>query len=102
MDKDIMRYINKRIIADAYLKLQGEDAKLIARDAVMNISGKNFVIYCAGKEVFREPHKQIEAYRMQSGNGMELIYNPRFGKSKKVKVHFVQDVKTPKWHNEKR
>lgn len=102
MDKEAMEYVNKRIIADAYLKEQDEDQKLIARDAVMNISGKNFVIYCAGREIFRQPHKHIEAYRMQSGNGMEFVYNPRFGKKKKVRVHFVQDVKTPKWHNEKR
>ena len=102
MQKEMMEYVNKRIIEDASLKIESDIERVIGRDAVMNIVGRDFVVYCGGNEIFREPHKYIEAYRMQSGNGMEFIYKPRFGKSKRLRVHFVQDVKTPKWHNQTR
>lgn len=102
MLKNVMEYANKKVVEDVYLKEEGCSQKIIGRDAVMNIVGKHFVIYCGGKEIFRQPHRRIDGYIMQSGNGMEFIYNPMFGASKKIVVHFVQDVKTPKWHNQTR
>jgi hypothetical protein len=99
----MMEYVNSKIIADASEKILGEEERVIGRDAVMNIVGRDFVIYCGGREIFREPHKQIEAYRMQSGNGLEFVCSGGiFGKKKIVRVHFVQDVKTPPWHNQTR
>ncbi|MHB8961794.1 MAG: hypothetical protein ACYC5K_01395 [Saccharofermentanales bacterium] len=102
MDNATIEYIHRRIIADATLKVDGGEELTIGRDAVMNITGKYFVILCGGKEIFREPHKQIEVYRMQSGNGMEFIHSTPRGGRKVLRVHFVQDVKTPRWHDQTR
>ncbi len=97
-----MKYIHRRTIADAALKVNNGQEIIIAKDAVMNISGKHFVIVSAGREVFRSPHKKTEAYRMQSGNGMEFVVISPKGERQTVRVHFVLDVKTPSWHNETR
>ena len=102
MDNAMLNYVHKKIIADVSIKIQDEEEKILGRDAVMNVVGKYFVVMCGGKEVFRESHKNIEAYRMQSGNGMEFLVTGIFGKKKFLRVHFVQDVKTPRWHNENR
>jgi hypothetical protein len=103
LEKSMMEYVNAKIIADASEKFPGEEERVIGRDAVMNIVGRDFVIYCGGKEILREPHKHIEAYRMQSGNGLEFVCSGgMFGRKKIVRVHFVQDVKTPPWHSESR
>ncbi|MDD2393080.1 MAG: hypothetical protein PHN99_03360 [Eubacteriales bacterium] len=102
MDEYSLNYVHRRIIADATLKSGNGEEKIIAKDAVMNIAGRFFVILCAGKEVFRAPHKKVEAYRMQSGNGMEFIYVSPKKEKQTVRVHFVVDVKTPAWHNETR
>lgn len=102
MEKSMLDYVHKKIIADVSIKAPGEEERILGRDAVMNIVGKNFVVMCGGNEVFREPHKNVEAYHMQSGNGMEFVVTGLFGKKKFLRVHFIQDVKTPKWHNESR
>lgn len=102
MEKTMLDYVHKKIIADVAIKMPDEDERILGRDAVMNVVGKYFVVMCGGKEVFREPHKNVEAYRMQSGNGMEFVVTSLFGKKKFLRVHFIQDVKTPKWHNETR
>ena len=102
MDDASMKYIHRRIIADATLKVGSEEEIIIAKDAAMNISGRYFVIVSAAKEVYRAPHKKVEAYRMQSGNGMEFHYWPSRGDREIVRVHFVTDVKTPRWHDHKR
>ncbi len=102
MDKSMLEYVHKKIIADVSINIAGEDEKILGRDAVMNIVDKNFVIMCGGNEVVRELHKNVEGYHMQSGNGMEFVVTGLFVKKKSIRVHFVQDVKTPKWHNESR
>ena len=102
MEKTMLEYVHKKIIADVSLKIPDEEERILGRDAVMNITGKHFVVMCGGQEVFREAHAKMEAYRMQSGNGMEFVVTGLFGKKKFLRVHFVQDVKTPKWHNESR
>lgn len=102
MEKSMLSYVHKKIVADVSVKYPGEDETTLGRDAVMNIVDKYFVIMCGGNEVVRELHKNVEAYRMQSGNGMEFLVSGLFSKKKTIRVHFVQDVKTPAWHNQSR
>lgn len=102
MDKEMLHYVDKKIIADVSIRIPGEDERTIGQDAVMNVVGRYFVVMCGGKEVFREPHKNIEAFRMQSGNGMEFVVIKAFGKKCYLRIHFVQDVKMPRWHNQTR
>ncbi len=102
MDKDSMDYVHRRIIADASLSSDGGPQAVIGRDAVMNISGRHFVVVCGGKEIFRAPHRQVEAYRMQSGNGMEFVHAAPGQPRQVLRVHFVQDVRTPEWHHQRR
>lgn len=98
----MMKYVHEKVIADVSLRIPGEEEKTLGRDAVMNIAGKYFVVMCGGNEVFRGLHKNIEAYRMQSGNGMEFVVKSSSGEKSFLRVHFVQDVVTPRWHNQTR
>jgi len=61
----------------------------------MNLVGRHFVILAQGREVFRHPHRALEAYFLMSMNGMDFIFDDREGR-KTLTVHFVQDVKTPR------
>jgi hypothetical protein len=100
MDNESMKYIHRRLIADATLKVGDGEEIIIAKDGVMNIAGRYFVILYAGKEAFRAPHKHVEAFMMQSGNGMVFYHTPKRGEREVVRVHFVADVKTVPWHDQ--
>lgn len=97
MNDEDLKYVNKRFIVQASIKEPGEQEQIICKDAVMNISGKDFVIISSGEEVFRTKHKSLQAYRLLSGNGMELIEETRKNRKRTVKVNFVHDVTSVKW-----
>ncbi len=97
MDPVNMAYIDRRRVVAVTLKKDGGEEKYIAKNAAMNISGRHFVIMAAHGEVYRAPHRKIEAYRLLSGNGMEFVHQISKNKREIVRVYFVQDVKTTKW-----
>ena len=95
LDRSLLAYLDRRRIADASLRRAGEEARIVARDGVLNVVGRDLVLRSAGREVFRHPHARLDGSFYQSLGGMEFEVSGGTEQQRLI-VHFVQDVRTPR------